>query len=930
MSIMQDLRVSSVLEGDNSAYLETLFEQFLNNPASVPSEWRQYFERLPHYTPNPDVPHSEIQKSFLNFSKQSRQCTAAPAASSKDMGIQSLIHAYRLHGHCAANIEPLGLNTREAVPELTLAAHGFSAEDAAKTFPIGDFKAAKPSMTLAELEKSLQKAYCGTVATEYLHITSQAERTFLEERIEKTGCQASLSPEVQKRLLNILNDAEGLERYIGTKFPGAKRFSLEGGDAFMIMLDTLIYQGGQKGIKEVVVGMAHRGRLNALVNTFGKPPSELFSEFAGHHDHHDLTSGDVKYHQGFSSDVMTQGGPVHISLAFNPSHLEIVSPVVVGSVRAREQRLKDTEKNKVLAITVHGDAAFAGQGCVMETLNMSQTRGYGIGGTIHLVINNQVGFTTSNPKDARSTRYCSDVAKIIQAPIFHVNGDDPEAVLWVTQLALEYKLTFKKDVVIDLVCYRRHGHNEADEPAATQPLMYQIIRQHPTVRKIYGDRLVAQKILTETQVESLVRENRDRLDKGDCMVSERIPNAVFPGAVNWSRYREVDWRAKTNTTLSLEKIKNLAHTMTTVPEGFALHPRVAKIIEDRRHMAEGTIPCDWGFAENLAYAGLLSEQFEVRLSGQDVGRGTFFHRHAIWHCQQTGKAYSPLNHINPEAPFLAIDSLLSEEAVLAFEYGYATTAPTSLVIWEAQFGDFANGAQVVIDQFISSGEQKWGRFCGLVMLLPHGYEGQGPEHSSARLERYLQLCAEYNIQVCVPTTPAQVFHMMRRQMLRNMRRPLIVMSPKSLLRHKDAVSSLNELAEGRFEPILGDTHVADPNAITRVVLCSGKVYYDLHHARVAKAKNNVAIVRIEQLYPFPEPELEDLLSAYPNLKEVVWCQEEPQNQGAWYSSQHHMRSCLTPNQTFRYAGRPASASTAAGYSNVHQEQQEALVNQAID
>ncbi len=822
---MQMFWQSSILDGGNSAYLEELYEDYLEDSTQVPPEWRQYFDTLPSVSAQ-EVSHRTIQQSFLDFSKK-HLFSHISGSDGYQMRVQQLIQAYRLQGHRLATINPLPFYEIPVISELTLDYHGFTEADRDTIVDVGDFIAPIQQMTLGALETALKQAYCGPVATEYLHIVSKQERDFIQERVE--GVRPLITPETQKRLLSLVNDAEGLERYLGTKYPGAKRFGIEGGDAYLIILDELIQRGGAKGIKEAVIGMAHRGRLNVLVNTFGKRPADLFAEFEGHHDHEQgngQSSGDVKYHQGFSADVTTSQGPVHLSLAFNPSHLEIVTPVVMGSVRAREQRMKDTHKSLVLPIAVHGDASFSGQGVVMETFNMSQTHGYGVGGTVHIIINNQVGFTTSDPEDARSTLYCSDVAKVIQAPIFHVNADEPEAVLWVTQLALDYKMTFQKDVVIDLVCYRRHGHNEADEPAATQPLMYQKIRQHPTVRELYGKQLVDKKVLTAEEVEGLVRQNRNLLDKGDCVAPHIILDAVFEGTVNWAPYRETDWRAQINTALSPANAQALAGILTTIPQGFVLHPRVAKIIDDRTQMAEGKIPCDWGFAENMAYAGLLQQKFDVRISGQDTGRGTFFHRHAVLHCQKTGKKYVALSTVDPEANFTIIDSLLSEEAVLAFEYGYASTTPTALVIWEAQFGDFANGAQVVIDQFISSGEQKWGRLCGLVMLLPHGYEGQGPEHSSARLERYLQLCAEHNIQVCVPSTPAQVFHMLRRQMLRNIRRPLVVMSPKSLLRHKDAVSSLEELTSGQFEPILDD-HFVKPKEVTRMVLCSGKVYYDL-------------------------------------------------------------------------------------------------------
>ena len=619
---------------------------------------------------------------------------------------------------------------------------------------------------------------------------------------------------------------------------------------------------------------------------------------------------------------------MHLALAFNPSHLEIVNPVVVGSVRARQDRLGDHEGSTVLPITIHGDSAIAGQGVVQETFNMSQARGYKVGGTIRIVINNQIGFTTSNPKDTRSTQYCTDIAKMVQAPIFHVNADDPEAVAFVARLALDYRFTFKRDVMIDLVCYRRHGHNEADEPNATQPLMYQKIKKHPTPRKIYADRLIESGLILQEDATEMVNNYRDALDKGDCVVPEWRPMQMH--SVDWAPYLNHEWDMAYPAGVELSRLQDLGRRVCQYPESHVLHPRVEKIYADRREMSEGLRPLDWGFAETLAYATLLDESVNVRLSGQDAGRGTFFHRHAVLHNQNDASIYQPLTHIhNGQGKFEVWDSVLSEAAVLAFEYGYATAEPRSLVIWEAQFGDFANGAQVVIDQFISSGEQKWGRMCGVTLLLPHGYEGQGPEHSSARLERYLQLCAEQNMQVCVPSTPAQVYHMLRRQMVRPMRRPLVVMSPKSLLRHPLAVSSLEELANGQFLPAIGEIDALDPAKVRRVVLCSGKVYYDLLEQRRKNEQTDVAIIRIEQLYPFPYESVRALLSAYTHVTDYVWCQEEPLNQGAWYCSQHNLRQVIPAGATLNYAGRPASASPAVGYMSLHTQQQKNLVDDAL-
>jgi len=738
--------------------------------------------------------------------------------------------------------------------------------------------------------------------------------------------------EVRLQLLNLLINAEGLEKSLASKYPGTKRFGLEGGESLIPMLSEMVQRCGAYRAKEIVIGMAHRGRLNVLINIFGKNPSELFAEFEGRAQYE--SSGDVKYHQGFSSNVMTTGGEVHLALSFNPSHLEIVSPVVEGSVRARQERRLDEVGHLVVPIVLHGDAAFAGQGVVMETFQMSQTRGYKTGGTIHVVLNNQVGFTTHEREDARSTEYCTDVAKMVQAPIFHVNADDPEAVLFVTQLAVDYRTEFNKDVVIDLICYRRRGHNEADEPSVTQPLMYKVISKHKTTQDLYAEKLVSEGLITEAEVEALVERYRDALDRGAPLVSSLVSEPNKSLFVDWSPYLGHDWRLQCDTSIDIQTLQLLANTTNLSPDGFPLQRQVSKILEDRRKMAAGAMPINWGFAENLAYASLLQDRCPIRLTGQDVGRGTFSHRHAVLHNQSDGSTYIPLQHISEsQAKFSIYDSLLSEEAVLAFEYGYATTVPQGLVIWEAQFGDFANGAQVVIDQFITSGEHKWSRLCGLTMLLPHGYEGQGPEHSSARLERFMQLCAEHNIQVCAPTTPAQVFHMLRRQAIRPLRKPLVVMSPKSLLRHKEAISTIEDLAEGRFYNVMDEIDDLDKSKVQRIILCSGKVFYDLLAVRRERQLNHIAILRLEQLYPFPEDELLQILAdSYPNIVDAVWCQEEPMNQGSWYASQHHMRRVIQRHKVdvyLRYVGRDSSAAAAAGYMALHIEQLEQFIDEAL-
>jgi 2-oxoglutarate dehydrogenase E1 component len=661
----------------------------------------------------------------------------------------------------------------------------------------------------------------------------------------------------------------------------------------------------------------------------------LFAEFEGKKKT-DLSAGDVKYHMGFSSDVSTPGGPCHLTLSFNPSHLEIVNPVVEGSVYARQVRRGEEGKAKILPILVHGDSAVAGQGVNQEMLNFSQTRGYGTGGTLHIVVNNQIGFTTSDPRDYRSGHYCTDIFKMADVPIFHVNGDDPEAVALVTQLAIEFRQEFRKDVVVDIVCFRKLGHNEQDEPMVTQPLMYKIIAKHPGTRKLYGDKLISEGVLAEDGPDQMIAEYREHLDKGELLYNPVLAGYMHPNVIDWTPFLVKNYVENCDTTVPIRELARLSERLTTLPKGFALHSRVKKIVEDRAAMGEGALPVDWGMAENLAYASLLVSGHAVRISGEDVGRGTFFHRHAAFHDQNRENwaegTYFPLKHLQEkQAGFHCYDSVLSEEAVLAFDYGYASANPYGLVIWEAQFGDFANGAQVVIDQFIASGEAKWGRACSLVMLLPHGYEGQGPEHSSARLERYMQLSAEMNMEVCMPTTAAQVFHMLRRQALRMQRKPLIVMSPKSLLRHKDASSPLADLANGSFQTVIGEVDKVDAKKVSRVVLCSGKVYYDLLAGRRERNITNIAIVRVEQLYPFPKEHLETELAKYPKATEIVWCQEEPRNQGAWYwiASRHHLDTQLGTKQRLLLVARPASSSPAVGYLAKHNEQQKALIESAF-
>lgn len=925
-----------MLFGVNGDYVEALYEDYLSNPSAVEGTWQEYFTGLPK--PNGvETPHSAIKERFRGLTPASAQDGSVRGGLSveaeKQASVLRYINAYRVLGHRHACLDPLALRECAQVADLDPAFQGLVADDFVRVFNTGSLVSRK-EMTLGEIDALVRKIYTDTIGSEYMYITDTPQKRWIQARLEGPCATLDTNPDEQRWLLRMLVAAEGIEQYLHRRYVGQKRFSLEGGEGLIPLLDDLIQRSGEQGVKELVIGMAHRGRLNVLVNILGKTPARLFSEFEGKHVDGRNGSGDVKYHQGFSSDVETPGGAVHLTLGFNPSHLEIVNPVIEGSVRARQDRRQDADGKEVLPVLIHGDSAFSGQGVVMETLNMSQARGYYTGGTVHIVINNQIGFTTSNPLDTRSTLYCTDVAKMVQAPVFHVNGDDPEAILFVTRLALDYRMVFKRDVVIDLVCYRRHGHNEADEPAVTQPLMYQKIRNQSTTRKIYADRLVAQQVITDEEAQQMVRYYREQLDKGHIVSRPIIEGLTNHHAANWSRYLNKRWDEYHDAGYPLRQLRQLQSRMLDIPEGFKLHSRVRRILADREKMLAGDLPIDWGCAENLAYATLVNDGVCVRLSGQDCGRGTFSHRHSVLHDQETGDSWIPLQHVGghggkAQGQFVVIDSLLSEEAVLGFEYGYATADPSGLVVWEAQFGDFSNGAQVVIDQFISAAEVKWDLFCGLVMLLPHGFEGQGPEHSSARLERYLQLSAEHNIQVCVPSTSAQIFHLLRRQTIREYRKPLIVMSPKSLLRHKGAVSTLEELSDGKFQTVIDDPEFAGGAGITRLIFCSGKVYYDLLEARQDRHGDHVAIVRIEQIYPFPHADFARLFGRYNAVKEVIWCQEEPQNQGAWHQVQHRFQKYLNAGQRLYYEGREASASPAVGYYSLHVEQQHALVHNAL-
>ncbi|OUD14274.1 2-oxoglutarate dehydrogenase E1 component [Thioflexithrix psekupsensis] len=921
----------------NADFIDELYETYLIDPQQVDVGWRQYFARLQQEQPlsQPEVPHLPIQARYTDYKPQRSSGGVIDEAmlaafAKKQAAVLRLINAYRFRGHQRAQLDPLNLQERHAVPDLDPEFYGLTAADMNATFDTGSLYGTEREK-LSNVIALLKKVYCNTIGAEYMHITDTTQKRWIQQYLEGAKGEFKLDVETKKQILERLTAAQGLEDYLHTQYVGQKRFSLEGGESTIPLLDDLIQRAGGLGVAEVVIGMAHRGRLNVLVNILGKRPKDLFSEFEGKTEHQGTQgSGDVKYHQGFSSDVSTPGGNVHLALAFNPSHLEIINPVVEGSVRARQER-RGNNKNSVLPILIHGDAAFAGQGVILETLNLAETRGYGTGGTVHIVINNQIGFTTSDPLDSRSTLYCTDVAKMVQSPIFHVNGDDPEAVIFVTRLAMDYRMAFNKDVVIDLVCYRRHGHNEADEPAATQPVMYRKINQQVKTQALYAQKLAQQGIIGPEEGELMLQQYRASLKTKD--VVSRPVSLEFKNMIDWRPFVGTHWTQECDTTISLDVLQDLIKRFTTLPDGFQLNRSVAKLMDARRKMGLGELPLDWGCAETLAYASLLEAGTPVRLSGQDCGRGTFAHRHAVLHEAETGETYLPLRKLSDkQANFLVINSLLSEEAVLGFEFGFSSSDPHTLVIWEAQFGDFANGAQVVIDQFISSSESKWGRLSGLVMLLPHGYDGQGPEHSSARLERYLQLCAEDNIQVCNPTTPAQCFHMLRRQMLRPYRKPLIVMTPKSLLRHKRAVSHFEEFTDRGFQVVIDEV---DPNIVpekvNRLLFCSGKVYYDLVEAREEHGIDEVAIIRLEQLYPYPKQAIAEVLARYPHVKHRVWVQEEPRNQGAWWYMRAHMDVNLGHEESGRieYAGRPASASPAVGSLQVHRQQLLDFLNDAL-
>jgi 2-oxoglutarate dehydrogenase E1 component len=931
------VKVKSIINtSEGSApYIEALYESFLKDPNSVSDDWKIYFETLPKNSDNEtDISHKDVIKKFKN-QRRRRTYSSKPSANKsideKQIRVIQLIQSYRNRGHQRANLDPLGIRKTSVCEDLDIDFHGLQESDLGKKFNTDTLNINQDEASLEEIINSLKKIYCGTLGIEYNYITNTKERLWFQDRLEPNLGKVYFKKEEKVNLLKRLNSTEGLAKFLATRYPGMKRFGTEGGESLIPLVDSLIQNCSIFGAEQICLGMSHRGRLNLLVNVLGKSPKELFSEFEEDYELEGASTGDVKYHLGFSSNILTPNGEVHVSLNNNPSHLEIVNPVIEGSVRARQERLKDNEKNRVIPILIHGDAAFSGQGVVMETLQMSQTRGYGVGGTIHVIVNNQIGFTTSDVRDARSTLYSTDVAKMIECPILHVNGDDPEMVVFAAKLACEYRYTFKKDIIIDMFCFRRRGHNEADEPSATQPLMYKKIKNHKSVRDQYQDKLITEGVVSRDETENFQKKYRISLEKGE-LVTDNLASTNEDKWFDWTPYMDRKWNEQTNTTFDQKKFKELGEIISSAPDDFNVQKQVSKILDDRKKMNSGDMPINWGFAENMAYATLLSEGYPIRFSGQDVRRGTFAHRHSAIHDQQSGTEYMPLVEIAEKNNTIIdiYDSLLSEEAVLGFEYGYSTAWPSGLVIWEAQFGDFANGAQVVIDQFIVSAEHKWERLSGLVMLLPHGYEGQGPEHSSARLERYLQLCAHDNIQVCTPTTPAQIYHLLRLQTIRKMRRPLIVISPKSLLRNPLATSSLGELINGSFMPVI-DEKIKNKNKIKKVILCSGKVFYDLNEKKKELKSEETAIIRIEQLYSFPYDELEFILKQYSNANEFIWCQEEPANQGAWFSHRHRIQRVLDrfSELQIKLISRPSASAPAVGLNKLHKKQQETLVNQAF-
>lgn len=932
---------TSPLFGGNAPYIEGLYESWLADPQSVPEEWRSYFAGMQDRGGEPDRPRAPIEHAFAEMAKKGSFAAAGEAVDERtaldiarrQVAVQQLVAAYRTLGARIADLDPLHHVKVPEIPELNPEHYGLDDTDLDRTFSTANTFFGRRSMTLRDLVAALRQTYCGKIGAEYMHITDPAEKRWWQQRLESIRSTPSFGREERVKILEGLTASEGLEHYLHKKYVGQKRFSLEGGESFITAMDAVVDAAAEAKMREVVIGMAHRGRLNVLVNTMNRLPRDLFDEFEGKAEMETLPAGDVKYHNGFANTVATKYAPLWVEMVFNPSHLEAADAVTLGAVRAREDRIGDPQGRQILGILVHGDAAFSGQGVVQETLNLASTRGFGTGGTLHIVINNQIGFTTSDPRDKGSMLYCTDPAKATETPVIHVNGDDPESVALAARIAFESRLAFHRDVVLDIVCYRRLGHNEQDTPAVTQPLMYKIVNTHPTVREIYGKRLEANNTLEAGGADEMNRRVKERIRAGE---SPREVPEVKKAAhiVDWKPYvghSEAD--PEPDTAVPAAKLSDLGRAFTVVPGTFRIHPLVERVIENRRLMAAGELPVDWGMAEHLAFASLLSEGHPVRITGEDSGRGTFSHRHAVLHDQDRAKRdegeWVPLQHVAAgQAPFTVEDSPLSEYAVMGFEYGYASGTPDGLTIWEAQFGDFANTAQVIVDQFVTSGRAKWGRQNGLTLMLPHGYEGQGPEHSSARVERYLQLAADNNVSIDQPTTAAQIFHLLRRQVLRSYRKPLILFTPKSLLRNKSVSCPLSDLASGGYRTVIGDS-AAEPSAVKRLILCSGRVYFDLEASRRERGAADVAIARVEELYPFPSQEIAAEMARYPNLEEVLWCQDEPQNQGPWSFVFPRLLAIIPRSMRLAYSGRDASSSPASGYPALHKAQLKALLDGAF-
>ncbi|MCX8514745.1 MAG: 2-oxoglutarate dehydrogenase E1 component [Burkholderiales bacterium] len=930
-SNMQEKWNNSYLYTSNSGFIEELYELYLENPSKVSSNWKDYFDSI-QIKGIKDINHNTIKEKIAYITQMPLEHNVSFEINDAQTKVWKLVNAYRIYGMAYADLDPLQRRAKTIPPELNITNYQLNDELENEFYVDLDVTSAK-KMKLKEIIRQFDLIYCEKAAFEFGHISNLSERDWLTKYIETNYLKFKLSDTEKIKILQKLTEADVFERYLHTKYVGQKRFSLEGGDSLIPALDILISAGAKSGIKEAYIGMAHRGRINCLVNIAGKPPHKVFAEFEGHYPKYDfVTTGDVKYHKGFRCNYATANGVVKTEIAYNPSHLEVVNPVLNGIVRARQDKLNN--QNDVLGILIHGDSALIGLGTNQGVLNMSLTRAYNVKGMVHIVVNNQIGFTTSDTRDSRSSRYCTDIAKMIESPIIHVNGDDVEAVAFVMQLAIDYRLKYKKDIMIDIVCFRRHGHNEADDPSLTQPFMYSLIKQHPATRILYAKELVTQGVITEQVVEQLANNYRDSLAQGIHPNADKMVPIAHQEDLDYATIIKANCDDKVNTKIDNKMVQLIAKTVTTLPnDKFKPHPTVVRLLENRRAMGAGEIPVDYGMAEMLAYGSLLEQGYSVRLTGEDSCRGTFTHRHAVLHNLDrkdvNDGGYMPLEKLVKAKNRLAIyDSVLNEECVLGFEYGYSITNVKELVIWEAQFGDFANGAQVIIDQFIASGETKWGVLSNLTMLLPHGFDGQGPEHSSARIERFLQLGAENNMMLVIPTTAAQVFHILRYKPMTNWIKPLIIFMSKKLLRFKDATSSLDKITAGSFLPVIGDDK--QPLSATKIIICAGQIYYDLFNERAQrKLEQEVALIRLERLYPFPEAQLKQEISQYTKVKNFLWVQEEPYNQGCWLQLRENLDKVLDRKANFSAITRPASAAPACGYASTHSAELKNLLDGAF-